>query len=87
VQLLTGRKCAKHVPGKKTAFGDKPAVKRREGMLDTGRMAYVRGVRTVEEFRTQRAAVSRDRSVLGAGRGADSQFLEMIHEDGSLEKL
>ena len=56
--LLTGRKCAKHVPGKKTAFGDKPAVRRREGLLDTSRMAYVRGVRTVEEFRVQRAAVS-----------------------------
>jgi len=55
---LTGRKCAKHVPGKKTAYGDKPAVRRREGTLDTSRMAYVRGVRTVEEFRVQRAAVS-----------------------------
>ncbi|KAK1920549.1 sister chromatid cohesion C-terminus-domain-containing protein, partial [Papiliotrema laurentii] len=47
-------KCIKHVPGKKTTVGDKPAVKRREGGLDLSRVSLVRGVTTVDDFKAQR---------------------------------
>ena len=53
-------KCIKYVPGKKTAVGDKPAVRRKEEMLDLSRMPLVRGVSTVEEFCLQRATVGFD---------------------------
>jgi hypothetical protein len=51
-------KCIKHVPGKKTTVGDKPAVKRREGGLDLSRVSLVRGVTTVDDFKAQRTTVS-----------------------------
>ncbi|KAK1921174.1 hypothetical protein DB88DRAFT_92041 [Papiliotrema laurentii] len=61
-------KCIKHVPGKKTTVGDKPAVKRREGGLDLSRVSLVRGVTTVDDFKAQRTT-----------------FLELVHEDGTLD--
>lgn len=35
-------------------------MRRKEGVLDTSRMSLVRGVRTVDEFKHQRATVSHD---------------------------
>jgi hypothetical protein len=56
---LTRRKCLKFVIGKKSALGDKPAVKKVEmnPALDTRRLAYVRGVGNAEEFGRQRGVV------------------------------
>ncbi|WVR03096.1 hypothetical protein IAU60_000086 [Kwoniella sp. DSM 27419] len=49
-------KCASHVPGKKSAIGDKPAVRRGSAVLDLSRMPLVRGVQTVDDFKNQQAA-------------------------------
>lgn len=51
-------KSIKHVPGKKSAVGDKPAARKREGVMDLGRMPLVRGVSTVDEYKSQQATVS-----------------------------
>ena len=61
--VLTFSKCIKHVPGKKSSIGDKPALRRKEGPLDVGRMALVRGCGNVQEFRTQRQTVSLSQSL------------------------
>ncbi|KAK8844801.1 hypothetical protein IAR55_006651 [Kwoniella newhampshirensis] len=52
-------KCASHVPGKKSAGGEKPAQRRGPCVLDVGRMPLVRGVRTVGEFKEQQATFLR----------------------------
>ncbi|CAD6587723.1 MAG: Sister chromatid cohesion protein 2 [Tremellales sp. Tagirdzhanova-0007] len=66
---LAEDKCTKYVIGKKSALGDKPAVRRSHVSvpLDVGCMPWVRGVRTFGEFGQQRAT-----------------FLRMLQEDGSL---
>jgi hypothetical protein len=51
-------KCLKHTPGKKSAMGDKPAHRKGLMGMDLGRLPLVRGVRTVDEFRSQAATVS-----------------------------
>jgi hypothetical protein len=58
-KFVTRSKCLKHVPGKKSAIGDKPAI-RRQGVIvgfDTERMPFIRGVGVVEEYNIQQAAV------------------------------
>lgn len=64
---LTDSKCLKHTPGKKSAMGDKPAHRKGLMGLDLNRLPLVRGVRTVDEFRSQAATVRLDseRWVLG----------------------
>ena len=81
--VLTFSKCIKHVPGKKSSIGDKPAMRRKEGPLDVGRMALVRGCGNVQDFRTQRQTVGLYQPLPFDTRSL--QFLEMAHEDESLD--
>ncbi|WVQ72222.1 hypothetical protein IAR50_001771 [Cryptococcus sp. DSM 104548] len=46
-------KCAAHVPGKKSATGDKAAQRRGMQVLDLNRMPMARGVATVGDFKQQ----------------------------------
>ncbi|OCF60187.1 hypothetical protein L486_02867 [Kwoniella mangroviensis CBS 10435] len=52
-------KCAIHVPGKKSAIGDKPTQRRGSAVLDLTRMPYVRGIQTFGEFRTLQSSFLR----------------------------
>ncbi|TYJ53043.1 hypothetical protein B9479_006320 [Cryptococcus floricola] len=49
-------KCAAHVPGKKSATGDKPCQRRGMQVLDLDRMSMVRGIATVGDFKQQQTA-------------------------------
>lgn len=56
--ITLSSKCSKWVPGKKSALGDKPAIKRREVPLVWERMLYAtRPVRTEEDAVVQQAKV------------------------------
>ncbi|WWC57550.1 uncharacterized protein I303_100082 [Kwoniella dejecticola CBS 10117] len=52
-------KCATHMPGKKSAIGDKPASKRGSSILDLSKIPHVRGVETVGEFRVLQSSFLR----------------------------
>jgi len=54
----TRSKCLKQVIGKKSALGDKAAVRKSDAILDLSRMPCVRGITTVEEYKSQSATVS-----------------------------
>ncbi|EIW73035.1 hypothetical protein TREMEDRAFT_59198 [Tremella mesenterica DSM 1558] len=56
---LAEDKCLKHTLGKKTALGDKPAIKKGPTGLDLSVDPLVRGVGTVEEFEMQRQTFMR----------------------------
>lgn len=53
-------KCIKHVPGKKSALGDRPANRRPHAaeVLDLDRMPLVRGITNIKDFKAQQANVS-----------------------------
>ncbi len=85
VPELKTSKCIKHIFGKKSTIGDKPAVRRNKAsvILDLDRMPCVRGVATTEDFGQQQAAVSLLRAII-----ADLlQFLLLLQEDGALGAL
>nr|XP_019013987.1 uncharacterized protein I206_00064 [Kwoniella pini CBS 10737]OCF52768.1 hypothetical protein I206_00064 [Kwoniella pini CBS 10737] len=51
-------KCAIHIPGKKSAIGDKPTSKRGSSVLELSKIPHIRGIETVGEFRTLQSSVS-----------------------------
>jgi cohesin loading factor subunit SCC2 len=56
--IIPRSKCSKWVPGKKSALGDKPAIKRREVPLVWERMVHAtRPVRTEEDAVVQQTKV------------------------------
>lgn len=88
IRLLTlsptlGRKCSSFVPGKKTAQGDKPAVRKDHlpVRLDYTRLPYaVRSLETVNEQVEQRRIVSASKNFLGFPLIATKDWLVIVLE-------
>ncbi len=83
-------KCTKWIPGKKSAIGDKPAVKRNEQPISWDRLPFAtKPLETSADVDQQQNAVSRSVIVIFDTESLKrlSQFLELWSEDGTTAEV